>query len=177
MRRCAIWAVAAGLAGASVPAAADWLEIEMNAGGDAAAPVGRIEAVDSWFTTLATLMFEVEGLPPGAYEVVMLEQEHCEGAAEGRPYRRAGDPPDSVPAGAFGAFVVAPDGETTRTLSVKPEFLKHPDGRLTVTEMRGHALAFLGEAGAAAGATAAGSTIVAACGVIPLADEPGDASG
>ena len=173
MRRCAVWAVAAGLAGAPVPAAADWLEIEMRAGGgDAAAPVGRIEAVDSWFTTLATLMFEVEGLPPGAYAVVMLEQEDCERAAEGRPYRRPGEPPDSVPAGAFGDFVVAPDGATTRTLSVKPEFLSHPDGRLTVTEMRGHALVFRGGAGASPGATT-----VAACGVIPLADEAGDASG
>ena len=162
MRRWAIGAVAAGLAGVSVPAGADWLEIEMNAGGDAA-PVGRIEAVDSWFTTLATLMFEVDGLPPGAYAVVMLEQESCERAGDGRVYRRPGDP-DSDPAGAFGDFVVAADGATTRTLSVKPEFLSRPDGRLTVTEMRGHALVFRAE------------DAVAACGVIP-AGGPREASG
>ena len=46
-------------------------------------------------------MFEVDGLPPGAYAVVMLEQEGCEGAGDGRVYRRPGDP-DSDPAGAFG---------------------------------------------------------------------------
>ena len=116
------------------------------------------------FTTLATLVFEVDGLPArrlcgGDAGAGRLRARRGRGASIAAP----GDP-DTDPAGAFGDFVVAADGATTRTLSVKPEFLSRPDGRLTVTEMRGHALVF--RAGDA----------VAACGVIP-AGGPREASG
>ena len=146
---------------AAAPAAADWLQFEMRAQ-DAAGPgpaIGAVEAVDSWFTTLATLIFELEGLAPGDYAVVMLEQADCAGAAQGAVYRRETDAP-AAPTGALGAYAVAADGTATRTLSIKPDRLNAAAEKLTVTEMRGHALAFRGAAGA-----------LAACGAIPEGQE------
>lgn len=153
---------AAGLAGlAAAPAAADWAAFEMTAEGPGAPRrVGAVEAVDSWFTTLATLVFEVEGLAPGTYPVALLEQADCAGAAAGRVYRRDSDPAEA-PAGALGEFVVAADGAHTRTLTIKPPKLDAGAEKLTVTEMRGHALVFLAAAGAPPG--------VAACGAVPAA--------
>lgn len=159
---------AMGLGGMVIaaPAVADWLAFEVNAVGTApVATVGTIEAVDSWFTTLATLMFEIDGLQPGTYDIVMLEQADCVHPGEGTIYRRVGDAA-TVPAGALGEFVVGADGATTRTLSVKPEYLQLDTERLTVTEMRGHALVFR---------TAAAEPV--ACGAIPAMtpDEAGAA--
>ena len=166
MRR-AVRMLAAGLcAGAlAAPAGADWLAFDMKAAGREAPArtVAAVEAVDSWFTTLATLLFaDVEGLEPGVYAVAMLEQADCADAAVGEVYRRATDAAEA-PTGALGELVVAPDRTATRTLSIKPDELNASAEKLTVTEMRGHALVFR---------TAAGSGI-AACGVMPAgAAEP-----
>lgn len=141
-------------------AAADSLELDMRAATPERETVARIEAVDSWFTTLATLLFEVDGLEPGAYSVVLLEQADCRDAAAGSIYRRPEDPLEA-PTGALGEIAVTPDGGVTRTLSLKPPKLVAEAEKLTVTEMRGHALVF--RAGGASGA-------VAACGVMPVAD-------
>lgn len=171
MRTLRTWRLfAAGLAGlAAAPAAADWAEFEMTAD-DPPRRVGAVEAVDSWFTTLATLVFEVEGLAPGTYPVALLEQADCAGAAAGRVYRRDSDPAEA-PAGALGEFVVAADGAHTRTLTIKPPKLDAAAEKLTVTEMRGHALVLLAAAGAPPG--------VAACGAVPAAppEEPDGAAG
>lgn len=136
---------------AAAPARADWAAFEMRAPSGA---VAAVEAVDSWFTTLATLIFDAVALPPGAYAVALLAQADCERAGAGAVYRRDGDPADA-PTGALGEIAVAADGTATRTLTVKPPRLDAGAEKLTVTEMRGHALVFR---------TAGG---VAACGVVP----------
>ncbi len=146
-----------GLLAVAAPAGADWLTFEMKG---EARTIGTVEAVDSWFTTLATLLFEMDGLAPGTYAVVMLDQAGCAQAAAGQVYRRAGDAP-TAPTGALGELVVAPDGTTTRTLSIKPDRLNDASEKLTVTEMRGHALVFR--------AVADASAPIVACGAIPIA--------
>lgn len=149
--RLAVCAVCAMCAAA--PAQADWAAFEMRA---PTGPVAAVEAVDSWFTTLATLIFDAVALPPGAYAVTLLAQADCERAGAGGVYRRDGDPADA-PTGALGEIAVAADGTATRTLTIKPPRLDAGAEKLTVTEMRGHALVFRAADG------------VAACGVIPAA--------
>ena len=157
-RLARVLAVGAAAAVAASAARADWATFEMRAPSGA---VATVEAVDSWFTTLATLVFDAVALPSGAYAVTLLEQADCERAGAGSVYRRDGDPAEA-PIGALGEIVVAPDGTATRTLTVKPPRLDAGAEKLTVTEMRGHALVFR--------ASASG---IAACGVIPaLPAEP-----
>ena len=64
------------------PASADWTEIRVHqvSPNGVGAELGMVEAVDSWFTTLATLMFDISGLPPGKYKVWLHDVPDC-GAA------------------------------------------------------------------------------------------------
>ena len=63
----------------------------------------------------------------------------------------------------LGEIEVTPDGEVTRTLSLKPPQLVAGADKVTVSEMRGHALV-IHHANMAADSRIA-------CGIVPLAEE------
>lgn len=100
-------------------------------------PVGMVQAVDSWFTTLATLIFDISDMPPGRYQVALHQGEDC--GQIGPVY----DPVSgAVPLGAFPDFDVAADGSTPRTIGLKPPELTAGSRKITVLEMREHLLVF-----------------------------------
>ena len=155
----------------AAPVSADWTEIRVyqvspDGVGD---EIGMVEAVDSWFTTLATLMFDISGLPPGDYRVWLHDAPDCgaatidgvvlAGHAAGPVYDRDNGAGGWV-RGHLGSIEITPDGEVTRTLSMKPPELVDGAEKLTVTEMRGRALV-IHRAGA-------GPDTRVACGIIPI---------
>lgn len=158
----------------SMPAAADWTEVPMHrVGPDGVGDqMGMVEAIDSWFTTLATLMFDISGLPPGTYKVWLHDVPDCgsatvggvvlAGHAAGPVYDRD-DGLAEIVHGHLGDIEVTPAGEVTRTLSIKPPELIDSADKLTVTEMRGHALVIH--------RSGDGPDTRVACGVIPLAED------
>lgn len=162
------------------PAVADWTEIrvhEVSAEG-IGDEMGMVEAIDSWFTTLATLMFDISGLPPGTYKVWLHDVPDC-GAAQvegvvlaghaAGPIYHGGEADAGYVRGHLGDIEVTPDGAVTRTLSIKPPALVDGADKLTVTEMRGRALV-IHRAGT-------GPDTRVACGVVPLAeDDPSQSS-
>lgn len=156
------------------PAHADWTEIRVHQvhSDGVGAEIGMVEAVDSWFTSLATLVFDISGLAPGEYRVWLHDVADCgaatvdgvvlAGHAAGPVYDRADDN-DAAVRGQLGDIVVTPDGEVTRTLSIKPPEIVDGVDKLTVTEMRGRAL-MIHRSGA-------GPDTRIACGLIPLAED------
>ncbi len=164
MRTGLLAAITAALIAA--PANADWFDFKMHgAQGGEGQPVASVEAVDSWFTTLATLLFQYEpgALAPGTYGVAMLAQTDCADASAGQVYRRPDD--QDIPSGVFGEIEMAADGTGTRSISIHAERLGGPLEKLTVGELRGHVLVF--HAPAMDGAAPA----VIACGTMPEAAE------
>jgi Cu/Zn superoxide dismutase len=158
----------------AAPASADWTEIRIHQVGPdgIGAEMGVVEAVDSWFTLLATLVFDISGLVPGEYRVWLHDVADCgaaavdgvvlAGHAAGPVYDRADDN-DGAVRGQLGDIVVTPDGEVTRTLSLRPPEMVDGVDKLTVTEMRGRALVIH--------RTGTGPDTRIACGVIPRAED------
>ena len=83
MKPCRIFCLSLLVGLWTAPAFADWTEIRIHQVGPdgVGAEMGMVEAVDSWFTSLATLMFDISGLPPGAYKVWLHEVPACGAAA------------------------------------------------------------------------------------------------
>ena len=155
----------------AAPVSADWTEIPVHqVGPDGVGDkIGMVEAVDSWFTTLATLLFDISGLPAGQYRVWLHDVPDCGAAAiDGVVLAGHAAGPVYDGDGAIGGWVrghlgdieVTSEGEVTRTLSMKPPELVDGAEKLTVTEMRGRALVIHRAGG--------GPDTRVACGVIPL---------
>ncbi len=174
MKRCSPCFVTVLMTLWCAPAFADWTEIRMNRIGPdgVGAEIGLVEAIDSWFTTLATLMFDISGLAPGTYKVWLHHVPDCgtatvegillAGHAAGPVYDRD-DGIEGMVRGHLGEIEITPDGEVTRTLSIKPPALIDGAEKLTVTEMRGRALVIH--------RTGDGLDTRVACGVVPVAAE------
>lgn len=144
MRQSIVALIAFGMVFAS-EAQADTLEFDVKMlGGDKAGQiVSHVQAVDSWFTTLATLIFEMKGMPEGTYQMSLHEGAACE------PVGPIYDPvaletgtASEKPLGAFPDFVVAADGSAPRTIGLKPPSLVSGAPKIGVLDMRGHALVF-----------------------------------
>jgi len=158
----------------TAPALADWTEIHMHQVGPdgVGAEMGMVEAVDSWFTSLATLVFDISGLAPGQYKVWLHDVPDCAAAefdglvlagyAAGPVYDRDDGHGGSV-RGHLGDLEVTSEGEVTRTISVRPPKVVDGVDKVTVTEMRGRALIIH--------RAASGPDTRVACGVIRLAEE------
>jgi len=156
------------------PVSADWTEIRIHQVGPDGIGVemGMVEAVDSWFTSLATLVFDISGLAPGQYKVWLHDVPDCGAAAvdgvvlaayaAGPVYDRD-DGHEGLVRGHLGDLAVTPEGEVTRTISVRPPKVVDGVDKVTVTEMRGRAL-IIHRAGP-------GPDTRVACGIIASADE------
>ena len=139
------------------------LTVEEGAG----ASVGTVQAVDSWFTTLATLMYDLSGLPPGEHLLTLHDNADC-GPAGGVPGMAAGAiyHPEGAPVwegrkrGEFPSVTVEADGTVKNSVGLKPPQFTDATEKVTVGELRGHAL-IISEAGT-------GRRI--ACGVIGFGD-------
>ena len=146
----------------AAPVVADWTEvrihrIDADGVGD---ELGVVELVDSWFTSLATLLFDISGLAPGTYAIRLHDNPNCDAA--GPVY--TGDGVDNGwVRGQLGEIAVTPAGEVTRTLSLKPPQLVAGADKVTVSEMRGHALV-IHHANMAAESRIA-------CGIVPRAED------
>ena len=105
--------------------------------GQAGIPLGAIWAVDSWFLTLVTLNFGLSNVPSGSYQVRLHERPDC-----GRPggvYNPYGDMPGQR-IGDLLSNMVVENGILTGIHGIKPPTLTSEAHKLTVIEMRGHAL-------------------------------------
>ena len=146
----------------AAPVAADWTEVRIHridhdGVGD---ELGVVELVDSWFTSLATLLFDISGLAPGTYAVRLHDNPNCDAAS--RVYTGDGVD-DGWVRGQLGEIEVTPGGEVTRTLSLKPPQLVAGADKVTVSEMRGHALVIH--------RADTGTDSRVACGIVPLAED------
>ena len=133
----------------AAPGHADSVHIPMRltAEDGVGASVGTIEAVGSWFTTLATLLYDLSGLPPGEHGLTLHDNADC-GPAGGVPGMAAGAiyHPDGAPVwdgrkrGEFPSITVDADGTAKNSVGLKPPQFTDADLKVTVGELRGHAL-------------------------------------
>ena len=105
--------------------------------GHVGTPLGAIWAVDSWFLTLVTLDFKLSGVPEGSYEVLLYDLPEC--AHPGDVYNPFGDTPGQR-VGDLLPEMVSENGALTGIHGIKPPTLTADSHKLTVIEMRGHAL-------------------------------------
>jgi len=150
----------------AAPVAADWTEVRIHRiGADGAGvELGVVELVDSWFTSLATLLFDISGLAPGTYAVRLHDSPNCDAAS---PVYTGDGVDDGWVRGQLGEIEVTPGGAVTRTLSLRPPQLVAGADKVTVREMRGHALVIH--------QADTGTDSRVACGIVPLAeDDPAD---
>jgi hypothetical protein len=122
-------------------------------GEDAAGPLGAIWAVDSWFLTLVTLNFKLSDVPSGSYQVRLHEMPDCD--KPGDVYNPYGDFPGQR-IGDLLSEMVPKNGALTGIYGIKPPTLTAEAHKLTVIEMRGHALLL----------HSGGNDDVLACGVV-----------
>lgn len=153
----------------AAPGRADsvYISMHLTARDGAGAGVGTIQAVDSWFTTLATLLYDLSGLPPGEHGLTLHDNADCgpaggvPGMAAGAIYHPEGAPVwDGRKRGEFPSITVGADGTAKNSVGLKPPQFTDADRKVTVGELRGHALV-INEAGT-------GRRI--ACGVIRFGD-------
>lgn len=144
-----------------------YISMHLTARDGAGAGVGTIQAVDSWFTTLATLLYDLSGLPPGEHGLTLHDNADCgpaggvPGMAAGAIYHPEGAPVwDGRKRGEFPSITVGADGTAKNSVGLKPPQFTDADRKVTVGELRGHALV-INEAGT-------GRRI--ACGVIRFGD-------
>ena len=100
---------------------------------------GLIHLVDSWFTTLATLGFDLNRLPPGLLDVKLHMGEDCDKPGPVyNPYEVEG----GHRIGDLLQVMVTSNGSLVGKHGVKPPVLTADTHKITVTEMRGHTLVF-----------------------------------
>ena len=133
----------------AAPGHADSVHIPMRltAEDGVGASVGTIQAVDSWFTTLATLLYDLSGLPPGEHGLTLHDNADCRpaggvpGMAAGAIYHPEGAPVwDGRKRGEFPSITVDADGTAKNSVGLKPPQFTDADLKVTVGELRGHAL-------------------------------------
>ena len=153
----------------ATPGRADsvYIPMHLTAPDGAGASVGTIQAVDSWFTTLATLLYDLSGLPPGEHGLTLHDNADCgpaggvPGMAAGAIYHPEGAPVwDGKKRGEFPSIMVDADGTAKNSVGLKPPQFTDADLKVTVGELRGHALVI--------NETRTGRRI--ACGVIRFGD-------
>ena len=114
-----------------------YIDMQRTDQGHVGTPLGAIWAVDSWFLTLVTLDFKLSGVPEGSYEVLLYDSPECTGPGNVyNPYRDA--PGQRV--GDLLPEMVSENGDLTGIHGIKPPTLTADSHKLTVIEMRGHAL-------------------------------------
>ena len=139
MKLCASFFLASVVLLSSKVVFADSVYIDMVRVGDthAGRPLGSIWAVDSWFLTLVTLNFGLSNVPSGSYQVRLHEVPDCE--RPGDVYNPYGDIPGQR-IGDLLSDMVVENGILTGIHGIKPPTLTSEAHKLTVIEMRGHAL-------------------------------------
>ena len=123
----------------STPAVADSVYVDMARidDGHEGSQLGTIWAVDSWFLTLVTLNFRLSGVPHGSYQVRLHEMPDCKNPGE--VYNPFGDELGQR-VGDLLAEMVPENGILGGIHGIKPPTLTADAHKLTVIEMRGHAL-------------------------------------
>ena len=124
----------------SVVADSVYIDVEVTKGPAKHTNIGLIHAVDSWFTTLATLGFELKDLPPGPLEVKLHTESECDNPG---PVYNPYEVDSGYRIGDLMQVTVGADGSLVGQHGVKPPLLTADTHKITVTEMRGHTLVFV----------------------------------
>ena len=124
----------------SVVADSVYIDVAVTKGPAKHTNVGLIHAVDSWFTTLATLGFQLNGFPPGLLDVKLHSESECDNPG---PVYNLYEVESGYRIGDLMQVTVSEDGSLVGKHGVKPPLLTADTHKITVTEMRGHTLVFV----------------------------------
>ena len=124
----------------SVVADSVYIDVEVTKGPAKHTNVGLIHAVDSWFTTLATLGFQLNDFPPGLLDVKLHSESECDNPG---PVYNPYEVESGYRIGDLMQVMVSEDGSLVGKHGVKPPLLTANTHKITVTEMRGHTLVFV----------------------------------
>jgi len=124
----------------SVVADSVYIDVAVTKGLAKHTNVGLVHAVDSWFTTLATLGFQLKDLPPGLLDVKLHSEAECDNPG---PVYNPYEVESGYRIGDLMQVTVSADGSLVGKHGVKPPLLTADIHKITVTEMRGHTLVFV----------------------------------